>query len=220
MVGVVHGFLSQKSFQTPKFHSGLNANKEARGRPTPSKPRLIVFDLDGCLWKPEMYELAWQGMNHSPFEPIRDGTFMKSRLDSVVRLFGDIPEILDEIVLNEQEWSGTQLAISSRTDEPQWAKELLAKFVLPKSGMTLESAIKGPWEISYDSKTIHFERIAKKTGIGLEEMVFFDNEQGNCKLVSRIGVTVGYSPDGLNHGIFQATMEAFPTAWGVVGLEI
>jgi magnesium-dependent phosphatase 1 len=35
-------------------------------------PRCLVFDLDGCVWDPEMYEL-WGG-GGAPFKPNKDGT--------------------------------------------------------------------------------------------------------------------------------------------------
>ena len=36
---------------------------------------MVVFDLDGCLWDPEMYMLSWRG--GAPFEP--DGDAMLSQ---------------------------------------------------------------------------------------------------------------------------------------------
>jgi hypothetical protein len=35
-------------------------------------PRCLVFDLDGCVWDPEMYEL-WGG-GGAPFKANKDGT--------------------------------------------------------------------------------------------------------------------------------------------------
>ena len=35
-------------------------------------PRCLVFDLDGCVWDPEMYEL-WGG-GGAPFKQNKDGT--------------------------------------------------------------------------------------------------------------------------------------------------
>ena len=187
------------------------------------QPRLIVLDLDGNLWRPEMYELAWEGRNHAPFEPWlsqhQDGTTrLKSQLGTVVTLIGDVADLLDEFVLQQDDDAAadTQLAISSRTDVPGWALELLDKFVLPKSQQTLKEAIQGPWEIRSDSKVRHFERISKKTAIAPEDMVFFDNEGGNCRSVAQLGVTVGYCPNGIKRGVWTSTMAAFPNTDGTV----
>ena len=165
-----------------------------------------------------MYELAWDGYGHAPFERI-DDTKMKSKLNKVVTLIGDVSELLDEFVLSEEWAKTTQLAISSRTDVPEWAEELLEKFTLPQSGKSLKDAIVGPWEISGDSKTNHFQRLAKRTGVALQDMVFFDNESGNCRSIARLGVTVGYCPNGIKRGIWANTMAAFPNTDGsVVGM--
>lgn len=161
-----------------------------------------------------MYELAWEGRGHSPFEPLGDDTTrMKSSINSVVSLIGDVPDLVDEVVLDPA-WEGTMMSISSCTDVPEWAKELLGKFTLPKSGKTLREAISGPWEISKDSKRFHFERLSKATGIPLQDMVFFDNEQWNCREISKLGVTVGYSPNGVKRGIWDKAMNAFPASPG------
>jgi magnesium-dependent phosphatase 1 len=200
---------------SPRHSSSLN---QAVSDTTPRNPSLIVLDLDGNLWRPEMYELAWDGYGHAPFERI-DDTKMKSKLNKVVSLIGDVPELLDEFVLSDEWTKTTQLAISSRTDVPEWAEELLEKFILPQSGKTLKDAISGPWEISGDSKTNHFQRLAKRTGIALQDMVFFDNESENCRSIARLGVTVGYCPNGVKRGIWANTMAAFPNTDGrVIGM--
>mmetsp|Transcript_2335 Transcript_2335/g.2821 ORF Transcript_2335/g.2821 Transcript_2335/m.2821 type:complete len:241 (-) Transcript_2335:85-807(-) len=191
------------------------------GKKGVKKPKLIVFDLDGCIWSPEMYELAWDGSRHSPFEPWNnDGTKMKSQLNSIVCLIGDVPGLLDDfVVLSSKEgskWSETRLAISSRTDVPAWAYELLGKMTLPKSGKTLKEVILGPWEIAKDSKVTHFRRLAKKTGVALEDMVFFDNERGNCIQVAKLGVTVAYTPNGVKRTNWQQAIDNFPTINGKV----
>ena len=88
-----------------------------------AKPKVVVFDLDGCLWDPEMYMLSWRG--GAPFEP--DGDAMLSQSGERVVLLGAAREILRELRTTD-DWSATKVAISSRTDEPAWAAELLDKF--------------------------------------------------------------------------------------------
>ena len=211
-------FLLTNSFvvQPQRYSSALF---QASSDVSPSKPRLIVLDLDGNLWRPEMYELAWSGNGHAPFEIYnKDSTKLKSKLNTLVTLIGDVADLLDDFVLLD-EWADTQLAISSRTDVPEWAEELLEKFTLPKSGKTLKDIISGPWEISFDSKTSHFQRLSKKTGVALQNMVFFDNESGNCRSIAKLGVTVGYCPNGVKRGVWANAMAAFPNTDGsVIGM--
>lgn len=162
-----------------------------------------------------MYELQWDGSGHAPFTPIpnnKDGTVtkVKSQLGTVVKLIGDVAELLDDNTI--------PLAISSRTDVPEWATELLDKFTL-RSGKTLAQVITGPWEISYDRKVTHFHRLSKKLDIPLEHMVFFDNEAGNCRSIAQLGVTVGYCPQGVTRSVWDRCMAAFPNTDGsVIGM--
>ena len=86
-------------------------------------PKAVVFDLDGCLWDPEMYMLSWRG--GAPFEP--DGDAMLSQSGERVVLLGAARDILRQLRTTD-DWSATKVAISSRTDEPAWAAELLDKF--------------------------------------------------------------------------------------------
>lgn len=206
-----HGFLQ------PPCERVLRGIRHVSSLWATSKPQLIVFDLDGCLWKPELYELdKYRGPDHSPFQLLADRTRCRSSRGSVVKLLG--ANVLDELT----EWRDTtQLAVSSRTGYPDWATELLSLLTLPKSSLTLEQAITGPWEIVNEPKVRHFERIAANTKIPYEQMVFFDNERGNCKKIAQLGVTACYCPQGLTKELFDYTMKRFPQRqWQVVGLDI
>ena len=85
-----------------------------------ARPSCIVFDLDGCLWSPEMYEL-W-GRGGSPFVDGPDGTMLTCNGETV-RLLGDARDVLRDLRA-----TGIMAGISSRTDEPAWARELLDRF--------------------------------------------------------------------------------------------
>lgn len=211
------------SFQSPSLSrkrfsmapSLKQASRRGADADLTTKPSLIVFDLDGCLWSPEMYELLWEGRGAgSPFTPIGENQ-MQSNSGTVVQLLGDVAHVLEELHSNPK-WKDTHVGISSRTDEPTWAKELLQKFQLPESKVPLQTVFRGPIEISYDSKTSHFERISKSTGVPFEEILFFDNEFGNCKSVSRQGVSVCHCPDGVTRDAFNRAVNSFPCQWGQV----
>ena len=63
-------------------------------------------------------------------------------------------------------------------------------------GVTLKDIVTVE-EIHKGSKAGHLQNISDQTGIPLKEMIFFDNEKGNCTTVAQLGVTVVYCPKGV-----------------------
>eukprot|EP00586_Coscinodiscus_wailesii_P010930 CAMPEP_0172514708 /NCGR_PEP_ID=MMETSP1066-20121228/262159_1 /TAXON_ID=671091 /ORGANISM="Coscinodiscus wailesii, Strain CCMP2513" /LENGTH=233 /DNA_ID=CAMNT_0013295481 /DNA_START=204 /DNA_END=902 /DNA_ORIENTATION=- len=209
--------------------SSLDASRVSSGRQSKNKkkPKLIIFDLDGCLWAPEMYELLYfSGGKGAPFTP--DPT-NPHRLRTVggesVRLLGDVRRIMFELQYDEMWWN-TRVGISSRTDQPVWARELLDKFVIDDS----EDASSLPafplrqvftpelCELAKDDKREHFERILVNAPGNLKftDCLFFDNELGNCQAVARLGVTVCYCPRGVTREAWELAVDKFPSSNGKV----
>ena len=233
----------QQQQQHPASHlahsSSSPVSDEVSSISSPSRPRAVIFDLDGCLWRPEMYELVWfskgRGAPFTPDPDANDGTLL-SVAGEPVRLIGDVRDVMRELH-ESPDWEGVAVGISSRTDEPDWARELLRKFVIgerrsdgerggegdrAQHPIVLQDVFEqGPIEIAKDGKIKHFQRIANKLGISFGDMLFFDNESGNCKEVARLGVTVAYCPDGVTNQIWEVALEAFPQTGGeVVGIDV
>ena len=181
-----------------------------------------------------MYELLYfSGGKGSPFSYspnyAADGTLFTVG-GKPVRLLGQVREIMRELYCDKQAWGGVLVGISSRTDQKFWAKELLQKFTITGSltdesnpnakTFTLQDVFTGPMEISQDSKVNHFRRISSKTGVPMKDILFFDNELGNCVSVAELGVVVVYSPDGVTSQLWDRALKAFPEASGqVLGLD-
>lgn len=72
-------------------------------------------------------------------------------------------------------------------------------------------------EIYKGSKTNHFRSISSKTGVPVNQMLFLDNEYGNCQTVARIGVTVLYTPEGVKRADFEDAIAKFPAPGQVLG---
>ena len=53
--------------------------------------------------------------------------------------------------------------------------------------------------------------IARKTKVPLEDMIFFDNEHGNCETVAGVGCTVLFTPDGVTRAGFEEALNKFPS---------
>jgi len=172
----------------------------------PSRPKAVVFDLDGCLWYPDMYML-WGG--GAPFSLRSDGD-LDDCTGRRVYLLGAVRQILHDLHVAD-EWEGVVTAVASRTDEPTWARECMSKFEVGPagSGVFINDVVQVE-EINKGNKRSHFRQLAETTGIALEDMLFFDNERGNCVDVADLGVTVAYVPDGVTAGAWEQSIDRFP----------
>mmetsp|Transcript_16363 Transcript_16363/g.40322 ORF Transcript_16363/g.40322 Transcript_16363/m.40322 type:complete len:215 (+) Transcript_16363:1581-2225(+) len=169
------------------------------------RPKLLVFDLDGTLWYPEMYQL-WGG--GAPFTRRADGDVTDCN-GQRVRMMGNSRALLKQ-VLESEDWKGTGIAVSSRTDEPGWAQECMRKIVIVpgQDAVTLKDCI-GHEEISKVSKDKHMRSLKQRTGVDFEDMLFFDNEIGNCRRVEPLGVHCVYVPDGMTAASWSSALHDF-----------
>jgi len=136
----------------------------------PTWLELVVFDLDYTLWDAGG---TWCDCLSPPFEKTGDRVVDQHR--RWVRLYEDVPEILD--ALDE---AGIPMGLASRTDQPEWARELLDLL-----------GVRGRFEFEQiypGSKTTHFAELRKQSGAAYESMVFFDDESRNIREVGAMGV--------------------------------
>jgi magnesium-dependent phosphatase 1 len=197
-----------------------------------ARPKAVIFDLDGCLWFPgtlclavearmrqhflwrvasaDMYML-WGG--GAPFESAADDKLL-DRNERPVVLLGAVPEILLELKSDPQ-WAGVVVGVASCTDEPAWAQECMEKFRLA-DGTTSIKDVMMIEEIRKANKRSHLKSISERTGIALEEILFLDNEWGNCADVSSIGVNVVYTPDGVTRAAWDKALAGYPAPGEVV----
>lgn len=101
-----------------------------------------------------------------------------------------------------------QAAVASKTDEPGWAKFCMDNLVV-EDGTTLSKCFGSRVEISFENKKHHLKRLRKATGIPFEQMVFFDNEYGNIRSVSSLGVKCIYTPDGMKEHHWEEAKKFF-----------
>ncbi len=176
-------------------------------------PKVLVFDLDGCVWSPEMYELMW-GRGGAPFKLRSDGD-LDDCDNEHIRLLGDVRNIMKELK-TDPKWSDTLVGIASTCNEPNWAHECLDKFEIG-SGVKLRSVFdKNLIEIHSGLKDGHLKAIQRQTGVSLRDMIFFDNQLDNCHVVSRLGVTVSYVPRGVTRSSFEHVLAKFPSPGDIV----
>ena len=148
-------------------------------------PRLVVFDLDFTLWD---CGGTWCDCLTPPFAVTRKRVV--DRAGRQVRLYDDVAGILDCC-----DSKGIPMALASRTEQPSWARELIALLDVAHRFAHLE--------IYPSSKLKHFAALRDASGVEFSQMLFFDDEPRNIREVSQLGVTCVEVPDGMNRRLFN-----------------
>lgn len=194
-------------------------------------PLLVVFDLDQCLWSPEMYTLSVVpqtscaqigalGEHGEGVVGVRSGR-------EVVSLFPGALKILQDFYLDK--YPGMRIAAASSADTPLAARIGKASMgileVLP--GVTMREVFAKGWEdgfegniqigrtppLSSDKASTHFPILRQATGVEYEGMLFFyDCLWGDhCGKVEKNcpGVVAVRTPDGLSEKEWMQGLRAY-----------
>lgn len=178
--------------------------------------QLVVFDLDYTIWQPEMYQLdgppklssidEFQQRKKKSCTASLSNTIFPNKIitdrhgTTPITIFDGASYALSEInrMNNKDHSQRIQVGISSRTDEPHWARQIM-QWLTVADGTPLSHCFTDTTliEISYNDKAKHFESLARKTGIPYVNMAFFDNEYSNIQSVQRLGVKCYHTPNGM-----------------------
>ncbi len=150
--------------------------------------RLIVFDLDFTLWD---CGGTWCDCTRPPYRK-KESRVFDSR-GSEITLYPHVREILD--YCREQGWI---MALASRTDEPAWARELLALLGIDR--------LFAHREIYPGGKVTHLKRINRLSGVSFDRMIFFDDEMRNIRDTEALGVKAVYVERGLDWEVFRSAL--------------
>ncbi|MGF1637198.1 MAG: magnesium-dependent phosphatase-1 [Cyclobacteriaceae bacterium] len=149
---------------------------------------MFVFDLDFTLWD---CGGTWCDCTNPPFAI--KGSEVYDKRGRHIRLYPEVIPILDKL-----KSKGNTMALASRTEEPEWAIELIKL-------LDISHYFKFK-EIFPDRKTIHFEKLKFQSAVPYQKMVFFDDEFRNIKDVSALGVHCILVPNGLNTKLVEPWM--------------
>ena len=201
-------------------------------------PKLIVFDLDGCVWSPEMYTLS---IVPRASDVVRgdlgrgkgEGVVgVKSGSHDVIRIF---PGALAAIqrVLEGEYGSEMRLAAASSADTPRAVSIGRAAMALLEvlPGVTLLDAFRTAGggfgddcpqlqigrspPLSSDKSRTHFPILREVTSVPYEEMLFFDdcNWTDHVAAVGReCGVVGQRTPHGLTVADWEQGLEKYRAA--------
>ena len=152
----------------------------------PFLPTMIVFDLDDCLWSPEMYTL-----NDTPSMPIHGklnpdsshteevgvvGMGVPPQGRPIVKLFDDARRVL-RLLIQDETFQHVTIAAASSSEEPTFSYSCLRGIdVIP--GVKMMDIFQyheiGRTGHLSSRKTTHFRALHEKSGIPFQEMLFFD----------------------------------------------
>eukprot|EP00924_Labyrinthula_sp_SR-Ha-C_P011333 maker-scaffold_36-snap-gene-1.5-mRNA-1 protein AED:0.02 eAED:0.02 QI:33/1/1/1/1/1/2/143/207 len=191
-------------------------------------PKLLVFDLDDCMYSPEMYTL-----NEIPTEPIRDNANAlvvgASNGRATVKLFDGALKVLQMYESGEMP-EYTRIAAASSADTKFAEKCALASLkileVVPgksvydvfKNGFSeaennLQIGRRREIGLSSNKGVSHLPNLQKLTSIEYKDMIFFDDCQwgDNCAEVRRHcpGITTMKTPHGMTVDIFEQALKKF-----------
>lgn len=197
---------------------------------------MIVFDLDDCLWTPEMHELP--GLPEIPIHgnliPVdvnsdQDQKEKKktkkgvvglqvprygNRDNCTVTLYDGARKILYELATNPI-YKDVQLATASSSLEPSYSYacldgiEILPGLVI--GDMMNYNQIGRTGNLSPD-KITHFQQLHEESGIPYNEMLFFDdcNWGDHCERVTKaFGVISQRTPHGLQWKEFETGLSKY-----------
>lgn len=212
-------------------------NFQYNGGGTPSQtnpdlPSMIVFDLDDCLWTPEMHELSGPPSVRvegplDPNDPCGSplgtvGMKVPSRRrggwggddEEIVELYPGARLALRELALDPK-YRGIPIAVASTSLEPSYSHASIDGLeILPD--LTLRDMISyaqvGRTGNLTSRKTSHFKLLHRESGIPYEEMIFFDDCNWGDHvgdLNREFGVVGQRTPNGLQLEEFHRGLENY-----------
>eukprot|EP00965_Chrysotila_dentata_P248731 6208511-Pleurochrysis_carterae.AAC.1 len=135
-------------------------------------PGMIVFDLDACLWHPEMFELtAPPGMYDADAKGVLAG-------HDVVRLFDGARAVLDRCAENRKPNDSlakqSVIGVASSTTEPAFANACLDRLLL-FNGCSVGSLVSFRQIYPGNKGAQHIPRLSREAKIPYDEIIFFDD---------------------------------------------
>ena len=199
--------------------------------------QLVVFDLDFCIWQPEMYQIQGppvlknlKSIQPKPKRKRRNdvqnlavplpkkpnsnqkGMVVTDRNGTPIVVFDGASFALSEINRWRQQKDDSikrniRVAIASCTNEPSYARKCMDWLVVD-DGSTLASCF-DCIEIRPGDKRKHFQSLQRITGVPYEEMCFFDDYDLNINNVRTLGVKCFHTPKGMTIDIWEEALGTF-----------
>ncbi|CAE7784246.1 LEUA [Symbiodinium pilosum] len=171
-----------------------------------SLPKLMVFDLDGVCWSPEMY----QTKGGPPYSLVAPGVVKNSK-DEEIKLFDGVFAVWKMFHSPQARSHGVRVAVASSSRRNKAIPLLETMEILP--GVSMKDII--DWrlfEMYYrrgEGKRPHLEALLSKTGVAPSDVLFLDDAAENIRSVRPLGVHAAQTKltSDQNLDILKALME-------------
>lgn len=200
-----------------------------------ASPSLVVFDLDECVWHPEMYtldEVPTDDAAHRVVGPLAGGTGVVGVRSgsATIALYPGALKALQE--LHAGKYPDMRAATASSADTPHavaigraalsilevvpgvTVRQVLARGFAPGFGGNLQIGRTPP--LSSNKAETHFPILKRETGVPYNGMLFFDdcNWGDHCTKVARgcKGVVAQKTPHGMTEAEWAKGLKKFAEA--------
>jgi len=176
------------------------------GQVTQLMPRVIVFDLDGVCWSPEMY----QTKGEPPYRSVDPSTAINS-VGEVIRLHPAVRRVWASLQALRSNGHDIRVAVASSSIRRK-AQALLELYEVAPGVRMWDVIEPGLFEMYYrkwQGKRPHITSILKKTGVNAEDVLFVDDNRDNIASVQELGCVAVHTPNGLSEHAWEGALRTF-----------
>uniref|UniRef100_A0A7S4WBS2 Magnesium-dependent phosphatase 1 n=1 Tax=Alexandrium monilatum TaxID=311494 RepID=A0A7S4WBS2_9DINO len=173
-----------------------------------SLPSMVVFDLDGVCWSPEMY----QTRGGPPYRLQDGGASVLNSAGEEIRLYEAVQRVWS--MLGNLRNVRVAVASSSRRDK---AVPLLRKLTVAKGVRMADVLDDSLFEMYYVrgmGKRPHLEEILRKSGVPPDEVLFVDDSAENIASVQELGVVAVHMPRGMTEEAWAGALTTYQLEHG------
>lgn len=168
-------------------------------------PRLVVFDLDGVCWSPEMY----QTRGGAPYRLVSNDVAVNSAGEEI-KLHGAVLRVWAQLH-DLQSRGKIRIAVAS-SSQRQKAQPLLSTFQIAP-GTSMNSVVDPDFFQMYyrkgEGKRPHLMGLLQKSGVAPDEVLFIDDSRENIASVRDLGIVAVHAPYGLSEDMWARSLQEY-----------
>eukprot|EP00180_Rhodochaete_pulchella_P001519 Plantae.Rhodophyta-Rhodochaete_pulchella.ctg2334.p1 GENE.Plantae.Rhodophyta-Rhodochaete_pulchella.ctg2334~~Plantae.Rhodophyta-Rhodochaete_pulchella.ctg2334.p1 ORF type:complete len:340 (+),score=59.22 Plantae.Rhodophyta-Rhodochaete_pulchella.ctg2334:695-1714(+) len=174
-----------------------------------AQPKLIIFDLEGTLWEPEISEIEGASGGGAPYKLDKRSGDVFDRNGLRIGLIGDTRDALLDL-FEEDRWANVQTAAISNSDTSfGTSKVFLKKFRVAVDDNIRLYQVFDHIILKKGSVKNHLEMLHERTGVEYNDMLYFDNQRYNVAEAQIMGLCALFVKHGFAEGTFIRSLDSF-----------